>query len=183
VVRKKRRPPRVTYNRSPKLQGCPQRAGICTRVGTTKPKKPNSAIRKIAKVWLTNDKVVRAVIPGSGFNLQEHNTVLVRAGRVRDIPGVHYRLIRNQLDLGPPTEFRRNQRRSKFGVTNWAYVIRAPHTGAVLGVVCALRSKRHIAQAENNLPITWDRGYYRVRTRVDNYPTTPKPGGDPPPGE
>lgn len=111
--RGRQRPPR--YNRSPKMEGCPQKTGICLKVGTTKPKKPNSAIRKIAKVRLPTGHNVRAVIPGSGFDLMEHNTVLVRAGRVRDIPGVHYRLVRNKYDLGPPHGFARQQRRSKFG--------------------------------------------------------------------
>lgn len=145
------------------MDRCPQKVGICLFVGTTKPKKPNSAIRKIAKVRLPAAGVnVRAVIPGSGFDLQEHNTVLLRAGRARDIPGVHYKLILNKLDLDPPFGFPRQKRRSKFGVRNWAYVFRTP-AGEPLKVVCSLRSKRHQLQAEWGLPLTWTKGHYSVQ--------------------
>ena len=162
LVRRTRSPARGVYNRSPKMRGNPQRAGICLRVGTTKPKKPNSAIRKIAKVNLSRGCNVRAVIPGSGFDLQEHNSVLLQAGRARDIPGVHYKLIRNKLDLDPPFGFRRHQRRSKFGVANWAYVFRTPG-GEPLKVVCSLRSRRHTMQSEWNLPLTWEKGNYSTQ--------------------
>lgn len=132
----------------------PQKSAVVVRVGTTKPKKPNSAVRKIAKVVLAGGRAVRAVIPGSGHDLQEHNTVLVRAGRVRDVPGVHYRLVRNKLDLDPPSGFRRQRRRSKFGVTNWAYVFRDPG-GTATSITCRLRSRRQSLQAEWSLPVTW----------------------------
>lgn len=182
--RARRAPPKTRYNRSPKMGACPQRSGICIRVGTTKPKKPNSAIRKIAKVNLGTGYNVRAVIPGAGFDLQEHNTVLLRAGRARDIPGVHYKLIRNKLDLDPPNAFRRSHRRSKFGVANWAYVFRTPG-GEPLKVVCALRSRRHQMQAEWGLPLTWDRGRYSVAaesrvvgTLTERDPNKPRPKKD-----
>lgn len=175
LIRRTRRYSTRVYNRSPKMTGCPQRSGICIRVGTTKPKKPNSAIRKIAKVNLPTGYNVRAVIPGAGFDLQEHNTVLLRAGRARDIPGVHYKLIRNKLDLDPPTAFRRNSRRSKFGVASWAYVFRTPG-GEPLKVVCALRSRRHHMQGEWRLPLTWTTGHYSVQqeSRVEGT-LPPKP--------
>lgn len=104
---------------------------------------------------------MRAVIPGSGFELQEHNTVWLRAGRVRDIPGIHYRLIRNKADLGPPNLFRRQKRRSKFGVINWVYIFRTD-SGVPLKVVSSLRSRRHTSQAEWGLPLTWEKGKYSV---------------------
>ena len=84
--------------KSPALQGCPQRRGVCTRVYTTTPKKPNSAIRKVARVRLTSGFEVTAYIPGIGHNLQEHSVVLVRGGRVKDLPGVRYHIIRGALD-------------------------------------------------------------------------------------
>jgi len=170
AVRHQRKNKSRHYNRSPKMEGCPQKTGICLRVGTTKPKKPNSAIRKIAKVRLYTGYNVRAVIPGSGFQLQEHNTVLVRAGRVRDIPGIHYRLIRNKLDLGPPLTFQRQQRRSKFGVTNWVYLIRTP-TGEPWSVVSRVRSKRQYHEAEWGLPVTWK----KTTGRIQNQNVPPKP--------
>jgi small subunit ribosomal protein S12 len=132
----------------------PQRAAVVVRVGTTKPKKPNSAVRKIAKAVLGDGRAVRAVIPGSGHDLQEHNTVLIRAGRVRDVPGVHYRVVRNRLDCDPPTGFRRVSRRSKFGVANWAYVFR-DSAGVATRVACRLRSRRHSLEGEWSLPPTW----------------------------
>tara|TARA_B100001093_G_C26164374_1_gene732921 strand:+ start:178 stop:549 length:372 start_codon:yes stop_codon:yes gene_type:complete len=95
------------------LQKNPQKRGVCTRVYTTKPKKPNSALRKVARVRLTNKLEVTAYIPGEGHNLQEHNSVLIRGGRVKDLPGVRYHIIRNKLDT-KPVEGRR-QRRSKYG--------------------------------------------------------------------
>ena len=164
VVRSARCRPRG-YNRSPKMAGCPQRQGICLKVGTTKPKKPNSAVRKIAKVRLPSGHNVRAVIPGAGFDLMEHNTVLLRAGRARDIPGVHYKLIRNKLDLGPPHAFQRQNRRSKFGVINWVYLIRTP-TGEPLQVVSALRSRREMAQAEWGLPLTRETRRFKLNPRA-----------------
>lgn len=99
--------------KTPALQKCPQKKGVCLRVYTKKPKKPNSAIRKIAKVRLTNAMEVIAYIPGEGHNLQEHSVVLVRGGRVKDLPGVKYKIIRGTLDLqGIPS---RKQSRSKYG--------------------------------------------------------------------
>jgi small subunit ribosomal protein S12 len=95
------------------LQKNPQKRGVCTRVYTTKPKKPNSALRKVARVRLTNKLEVTAYIPGEGHNLQEHNSVLIRGGRVKDLPGVRYHIIRNKLDTKAVDG--RRQRRSKYG--------------------------------------------------------------------
>lgn len=98
------------------LEGCPQRRGICFKVTTTNPKKPNSAVRKIAKVRLTTRRKVIAYIPGIGHNLQEHASVLVRGGRVRDLPGMHYKLIKGKLDFSWKEMIIRRQGRSKYGV-------------------------------------------------------------------
>jgi len=95
------------------LQGCPQRRGVCTRVYTTTPKKPNSALRKVARVKLTTGYEVTAYIPGEGHNLQEHSIVLVRGGRVKDLPGVRYHIIRGALDAAGVEG--RKQSRSKYG--------------------------------------------------------------------
>ncbi len=95
------------------LQGCPQRRGVCTRVYTTTPKKPNSALRKVARVKLTTGYEVTAYIPGEGHNLQEHSIVLVRGGRVKDLPGVRYHIIRGALDASGVED--RRQGRSKYG--------------------------------------------------------------------
>lgn len=100
--------------KSPALQGSPQRRGVCVRVYTTTPKKPNSAMRKVARVRLTNGREVNCYIPGEGHNLQEHSIVLVRGGRVKDLPGVRYHIVRGTLDTGGVTD--RKQRRSKYGV-------------------------------------------------------------------
>lgn len=100
-------------SKSPALNSCPQRRGVCVRVYTTTPKKPNSAMRKVARVRLTNQKEVNAYIPGEGHNLQEHSIVLVRGGRVKDLPGVRYHVVRGTLDADG-VEGRR-QRRSKYG--------------------------------------------------------------------
>jgi small subunit ribosomal protein S12 len=98
---------------TPALQGSPQRRGVCTRVSTTTPKKPNSALRKIARVRLVNGMEVTAYVPGEGHNLQEHSVVLVRGGRVKDLPGVRYKVVRGALDtLGVNN---RKQGRSKYG--------------------------------------------------------------------
>ena len=99
---------------SPALQACPQRRGVCVRVYTTTPKKPNSAIRKVARVRLTSGFEITAYIPGIGHNLQEHSVVLVRGGRVKDLPGVRYKIIRGTLDTIGVSE--RSQSRSKYGV-------------------------------------------------------------------
>ena len=110
------RSPRRTIlkkTKSPALKNCPQRRGVCTRVYTSTPKKPNSAIRKVARVRLTNGKEVNAYIPGEGHNLQEHSIVLVRGGSVKDLPGVRYHIVRGALDTAGVEG--RLQRRSKYG--------------------------------------------------------------------
>jgi small subunit ribosomal protein S12 len=95
------------------LQACPQRRGVCTRVYTTTPKKPNSALRKVARVRLTNGIEVTAYIPGEGHNLQEHSVVMIRGGRVKDLPGVRYHIVRGTLDTAGVQD--RRQGRSKYG--------------------------------------------------------------------
>ena len=100
-------------SKSPALDQCPQRRGVCVRVYTTTPKKPNSAMRKVARVRLTNQKEVNAYIPGEGHNLQEHSIVMVRGGRVKDLPGVRYHIVRGTLDTAVVAN--RTQRRSKYG--------------------------------------------------------------------
>src|SRR2546423_14131306 len=100
-------------NKVPALTGCPQRRGVCTRVYTPTPKKPNSALRKVARVRLTSQIEVTAYIPGVGHNLQEHSIVLVRGGRVRDLPGVRYKVIRGSLDTQGVRD--RRQARSRYG--------------------------------------------------------------------
>ena len=100
-------------NKSPALQGNPQKRGVCTRVYTTTPKKPNSALRKVARVRLTNGYEVTSYIPGEGHNLQEHSIVLIRGGRVKDLPGVRYHTIRGTLDASGVAD--RRQGRSKYG--------------------------------------------------------------------
>jgi small subunit ribosomal protein S12 len=99
-------------SKSPALNSCPQRRGVCTRVYTTTPKKPNSALRKVARVRLTSGFEVTAYIPGIGHNLQEHSVVLVRGGRVKDLPGVRYHIVRGTLDASGVQN--RNQSRSKY---------------------------------------------------------------------
>ncbi|AWV87978.1 30S ribosomal protein S12 [Bradymonas sediminis] len=98
---------------APALKGCPQKRGVCTRVYTTTPKKPNSALRKVARVRLTNGIEVTSYIPGEGHNLQEHSVVLIRGGRVKDLPGVRYHIVRGTLDAIGVQE--RRQARSKYG--------------------------------------------------------------------
>ena len=102
-------------SKSPALDSSPQTRGVCTRVYTTTPKKPNSAMRKVARVRLTNSKEVNAYIPGEGHNLQEHSIVLVRGGRVKDLPGVRYHIVRGTLATAGVSG--RTQRRSKYGAT------------------------------------------------------------------
>nr|YP_009532711.1 ribosomal protein S12 [Pedobesia claviformis]AYC65313.1 ribosomal protein S12 [Pedobesia claviformis] len=104
----------INKTKSPALQSCPQRRGICVRVYTTTPKKPNSALRKVARVRLTSGFEVTAYIPGIGHNLQEHAVVLVRGGRVKDLPGVRYRIIRGTLDTMGVVN--RSKSRSKYGM-------------------------------------------------------------------
>ncbi len=112
LVRKPRKHKKARDN-TPLLEGCPQKRGVCLQVKTVTPKKPNSALRKVARVRLSNGKEVTAYIPGEGHNLQEHSIVLVRGGRVRDLPGVRYKIIRGVLDsLGVED---RRQARSRYG--------------------------------------------------------------------
>jgi small subunit ribosomal protein S12 len=103
----------VTKSTTPALRGSPQKRGVCTRVYTATPKKPNSALRKIARVRLTNGMEVTAYIPGEGHNLQEHSIVLIRGGRVKDLPGVRYHIIRGTMDTAGVAD--RNKSRSKYG--------------------------------------------------------------------
>lgn len=112
LVRKGRQD-KVAKNTTPALKGSPQRRGVCTRVYTTTPKKPNSALRKVAKVRLTNGYEVISYIGGEGHNLQEHSVVLIRGGRVKDLPGVRYHTVRGSLDCAGVTK--RRQSRSKYG--------------------------------------------------------------------
>ena len=108
------RKPILKKTKSPALKNCPQRRGVCTRVYTTTPKKPNAAIRKVARVRLTTGFEVTAYIPGEGHSLQEHSVVLLRGGRVKDLPGVRYHIVRGALDSGGVKD--RTQGRSKYGV-------------------------------------------------------------------
>ena len=103
----------VTKSKVPALEACPQKRGVCTRVYTTTPKKPNSALRKVAKVRLTNGYEVISYIGGEGHNLQEHSVVLIRGGRVKDLPGVRYHIVRGSLDTAGVKD--RKQSRSKYG--------------------------------------------------------------------
>ena len=112
LIRKPRQAP-VTRNKVPALAACPQKRGATTRVYTTTPKKPNSALRKVARVRLTNGFEVTSYIPGEGHNLQEHSVVMIRGGRVKDLPGVRYHIIRGTLDTQGVKD--RRQRRSKYG--------------------------------------------------------------------
>ncbi len=110
---RKGRATKQSKTKTPALKGAPQRRGVCTRVFTTTPKKPNSALRKVARVRLTSGVEVSAYIPGVGHNLQEHSIVLVRGGRVKDLPGVRYKVIRGALDAAGVRE--RSQSRSRYG--------------------------------------------------------------------
>ena len=112
LVRKGRRTA-VKKTKAPALRGCPQRRGVCVRVYTTTPRKPNSALRKVCRVRLTSKVEVTAYIPGIGHNLQEHSIVLVRGGRVKDLPGVRYKVVRSALDAAGVED--RSQSRSKYG--------------------------------------------------------------------
>ena len=112
LVRKPRTPPRAR-SKTPVLEGCPQKRGVCLLVKTVTPKKPNSALRKVARVRLSNGKEITAYIPGEGHNLQEHSIVMIRGGRVRDLPGVRYHIVRGVLDTQGVGD--RKQARSKYG--------------------------------------------------------------------
>src|ERR671915_1522180 len=110
---RKARTQKVYREKARHMQACPQKRGVCTRVYTTTPKKPNSALRKVARVRLTNLNEVTSYIPGEGHNLQEHSVVLIRGGRVRDLPGIRYKVIRAALDTAGVSD--RKQGRSKYG--------------------------------------------------------------------
>ena len=112
LIRHGRKRP-IERTKVPAMEACPQKRGVCTRVYTTTPKKPNSALRKVARVRLTNGFEVSSYIPGEGHNLQEHSVVLIRGGRVKDLPGVRYHIIRGTLDTQGVSD--RRQRRSKYG--------------------------------------------------------------------
>ena len=113
LVRKSRKP-RVVKNKVPAMEACPQVRGVCLKVYTTTPKKPNSALRKVARVKLSNGNEVIAYIPGEGHNLQDHSVVMIRGGRVKDLPGVRYHIIRGSLDTQGVKN--RKQARSRYGV-------------------------------------------------------------------
>ena len=112
LVRKARKS-KIVKSKVPAMEACPQKRGVCTRVYTTTPKKPNSALRKVARVRLTNGYEVSSYIPGEGHNLQEHSVVLIRGGRVKDLPGVRYHIVRGALDTQGVSD--RKQGRSKYG--------------------------------------------------------------------
>ena len=112
LIRNGRKKP-VKKTKVPAMESCPQKRGVCTRVYTTTPKKPNSALRKVARIRLTNGYEVTSYIPGEGHNLQEHSVVMIRGGRVKDLPGVRYHIIRGNLDTQGVAD--RKQRRSKYG--------------------------------------------------------------------
>lgn len=112
LVRKSRQP-QIKKNKVPALEACPQKRGVCTRVYTTTPKKPNSALRKVARIRLSNGYEVTGYIPGEGHNLQEHSVVMIRGGRVKDLPGVRYHIVRGTLDTQGVKD--RKQNRSKYG--------------------------------------------------------------------
>ena len=114
LVRKSRKKP-LRKSNVPALRGCPEKRGVCTRVYTATPKKPNSALRKVARVRLTNGEEVTAYIPGEGHNLQEHSVVLIRGGKVPDLPGVRYHIVRGTLDTSGVEDRKRG--RSKYGTT------------------------------------------------------------------
>ena len=112
LIRNGRKKP-LKKTKVPTMDSCPQKRGVCTRVYTTTPKKPNSALRKVARIRLTNGFEVTSYIPGEGHNLQEHSVVMIRGGRVKDLPGVRYHIIRGNLDTQGVND--RKQRRSKYG--------------------------------------------------------------------
>ena len=112
LIRNGRKKP-LKKTKVPAMESCPQKRGVCTRVYTTTPKKPNSSLRKVARIRLTNGFEVTSYIPGEGHNLQEHSVVMIRGGRVKDLPGVRYHIIRGNLDTQGVND--RKQRRSKYG--------------------------------------------------------------------
>jgi small subunit ribosomal protein S12 len=116
LIKKNNRFKTAGYNISSSLEKCPQKKGVCIRVTTMKPKKPNSAIRKIAKIKLSTGRDVMCYIPGQGHRLQKHSVVLVRGGRVPDLPGIHYHAVRGKYDFVGPETFLRKAGRSKYGL-------------------------------------------------------------------
>lgn len=132
LIRKERKMPK-SKTKSPALQRCPQKRGVCTQVKTTTPKKPNSALRKIARIKLTNGVEITAYIPGIGHNLQEHSVVLVRGGRVKDLPGVRYHIIRGTLDSQGVKD--RKQGRSKYGTKMEGHMAAATAAAATAATV------------------------------------------------
>jgi len=121
IKRKGTRGKRKKYCRTKKLERCPQKLGRCVRVYTTSPKKPNSSVRKITKVKLSTGRKILAAIPGQGHALQQHSTVLVRGGRCRDIPGIHFKLVRGKYDFITSENIIRSQKRSKYGYKKLRY--------------------------------------------------------------
>lgn len=113
-----KKPRRRPFKKLGALKGSPQRKGICLKVYTTKPKKPNSAVRKVAKVRISTGRRILAYIPGFGHNLSEHSVVLIRAGRVRDVPGMHYKILRNKFDFTASEPYLRSMGRSKYGINS-----------------------------------------------------------------
>lgn len=113
---KKSRVEKNIKSKSPRLENCPQKKGVCTKVYITKPKKPNSAKRQVAKIFLSTKRYTIGYIPGSGHLLQQHSVVLIRGGRVPDLPGVKYHIIRSKYDFTSPEKFLRKNRRSKFSI-------------------------------------------------------------------
>lgn len=107
---------KISKSKSPRLEGSPQRKGVCTKVYITKPKKPNSAKRQVAKILLSTKRYTVGYIPGSGHSLQQHSVVMIRGGRVPDLPGVKYHIVRNKYDFTTPEKFLRKSRRSKFSI-------------------------------------------------------------------
>ena len=166
LVRKGRK--KVTVkSKSPALTNCPFRRGVCMQVMTRTPKKPNSALRKVAKVRLTNGQEVIAYIPGEGHNLQEHSIVLVRGGRVKDLPGVRYHIVRGTLDaLGVDG---RRRSRSKYGA-------KRPKPGAVLRP--ATRARRNKSISTNSLTMSRRRRVIHKEEKLDS--PLWQPGGRPP---
>ena len=157
LIRKGRKKVSVK-SKSPALKNCPQRRGVCTQVMTRTPKKPNSALRKVAKVRLTNGQEVIAYIPGEGHNLQEHSIVLVRGGRVKDLPGVRYHIVRGTLDsLGVDG---RRRSRSKYGA-------KRPKAGGEAEATRA-RRRNNLNSAKTQIPMSRRRRTYKKEEKVDS---------------
>lgn len=116
LIKRQKRLKKLNSTSVPALQTCPQKKGTCIKIRIVKPKKPNSAQRKIAKIRLTNGKIINAAIPGQGHNLKEYSEVLVRGGRANDLPGVRYKLIKGYYSFSVEESFKRSKRRSKFGL-------------------------------------------------------------------